>query len=261
MTAPEAPVPLDGVLVVDKPTGLTSHDVVARVRRSISCHRVGHTGTLDPLATGVLVLVLGRATRLARFLSAEEKAYDATIVLGIETDTYDVEGRNVAQHHGPLPDARDVASALERLRAQALQLPPPYSAKKLAGVPAYRLARRRETPALRAVPVELKEARLLDYAPPVARLRLTSSAGYYVRSLAHDLGAALGCGAHLAALRRTRSGEFDLAQAVPLAVVLETPDVATRRLVPMRDLLPRTDAVVLTAAAVTVLGSVDRYTR
>ena len=246
MATPDVRAPLDGVLVIDKPEGLTSHDVVARVRRATGCRRVGHTGTLDPLATGVLALVLGRATRLARFLAGQDKQYETDITLGRETDSYDADGNEVARHEGPLPSAAEVEAAVERLRDQEFQVPPPFSAKKVAGTRAYRLARRNEPPALAPVRVVLREAELVRYDPPVARVRLTASAGFYVRSLAHDLGAALGCGAHVAALRRTRTGDFDLEHALPLAALVDTPALVPRHLVPLSELLPGTDVVRLT---------------
>jgi len=224
---------VDGVLVIDKPAGMTSHDVVARVRRLLGITRVGHTGTLDPMATGVLPLVVGRATRLARYLSASDKAYDATIRLGFATTTYDAQGQALGDGRWALgeeqgrrgrlqpalyapPSADAVRAALAAFVGTHPQRPPAFSAKKVGGVPAYKRARREQPVDLPPVEVTLHSVDDVEVEGDLVRLRLVCSAGYYVRSLAHDLGEALGCGAHLAALRRTRSGEFTLDQAVML---------------------------------------------
>ena len=239
---------LDGVLVIDKPAGPTSHDVVARVRRALRLRRVGHTGTLDPMATGVLPLVLGRATRLAQFLSGADKTYTTTIRLGVTTDTYDALGTPVAAPAGPMPeiDAAALDAALDRFRGTFNQSPPPFSAKKVGGTRAYALARRGQ--AVQPAPVSVTVAHLerLWITKERAALRVTATAGFYVRSLAHDLGTVLGCGAHAEALRRERSGEFDLAQACPLEEVERAPHVATARLVPLSQLDLGMRAVVLT---------------
>jgi tRNA pseudouridine55 synthase len=240
---------MDGVLVIDKPGGPTSHDVVARVRTALRQRRVGHTGTLDPMATGVLPLVLGRATRLAQFLSASAKSYEARVRLGLVTDTYDVTGRVTEEY--PVPPAVLTHEVIERslaaLRGAYLQTPPAYSAKKVGGVRAYDMARRTDQPlVLDPVPVTVDSLELIGIEADTVRLRMTVSAGFYVRVLAHDLGAALGVGGCLASLRRTRSGEFDESRAVPLAAVEEDPDVAWRHLVPLEDLLPAIPGVRLT---------------
>ena len=251
MTPPVSP-PLDGVLVVDKPPGPTSHDVVARVRRACRGARVGHTGTLDPLASGVLPLVLGRATRLARFLSASDKSYEATLRLGIETDTYDAEGQVVARAPdarlgaASLPEAADVEGALARFRGPLEQVPPPFSAKKVEGTRAYELARQQRPFALQPVPVTVHALDLVSCDGALVRVTLTCSAGFYVRVLAHELGRALGCGAHLAALRRTRSGDFGLDRAVALAVAEAGPEAIAAGLVPLDALLHRLVAARLT---------------
>jgi tRNA pseudouridine55 synthase len=205
-------VAADGVLVVDKPSGPTSHDVVQVARRTFGA-RVGHTGTLDPLASGVLPLVVGRATRLAQFMSGAEKTYEATVAFGRETDTYDAAGQTTGET-GLVPAPEALAAAVAALPGRRLQTPPVYSAKKIAGEPAHRLARR-DMPVVPApVEVEVHEAVLLGSVGHEARLRVRVSAGFYVRSMAHDLGAALGVGAHLRALVRTRSGPFGLEDAV-----------------------------------------------
>jgi tRNA pseudouridine55 synthase len=237
---------MNGVLVVDKPAGPTSHDVVARVRRALGTARVGHTGTLDPLATGVLPLVIGSATRLASLLSGAEKEYDAAVRLGAATETYDA-----AHRIGPPPAAPDgidsarVDAALDEFRGTYAQSPPPYSAKKIQGVPAYKLARRNEPVQPRAVQVTVPFLALLSYEAGLARVRLRCSAGFYVRSLAHDLGQRLGCGAHLESLRRVRAGAFDEAVSVPLETVEAEGADAARRLIPLGDLLRHVPAVVL----------------
>jgi len=215
--------PPDGVIVVDKPSGPTSHDVVVAVRRLLATSRVGHTGTLDPLATGVLGLVVGRATRLARFMASGRKTYEADITLGVATDTYDVEGEVVSRWDGDLPSRADVEVGLAQFRGSVAQVPPSYSAKKVGGVAAHRLARRAQPVSLAPAAVEVHAIRLIDYRAAVARVEVTASAGFYVRSLAHDLGVALGCGAHLSRLRRTRSGEFVIAEAVGLEQLATNP--------------------------------------
>ena len=236
---------MDGVLVIDKPAGPTSHDVVASVRRALKTPRVGHTGTLDPLATGVLPIVVGRATRLASFLSAGEKEYVAGIRLGLATETYDAAGRDLV----PLPPdgvtARDVDEALNRFRGTFDQAPPPYSAKKVGGVRAYKLARR-QTP-VQPVPVSVTvhDLTLESYMDGLAVVRVRTSAGFYVRSLAHDLGHTLGCGAHLETLRRVRAGSFTDDMSCPLRQIEQDGLEAVRRLVPLNQLLQEVPAVVL----------------
>ena len=220
------PGTLDGLLVVDKPSGPSSHDVVARVRRALGERRIGHTGTLDPLATGVLLLVLGRATRLARFLTARTKTYDAVVRLGVATDTYDADGTPVGPAHaGAWPDAEAVARALDAFRGTFAQQPPAFSAKKVGGVRSYQAARQHAARPDAAVPlpapvsVTTYALDVIEQADALLTLRVVCSAGFYVRALAHDLGAALGCGAHLVGLRRTETSGFTLDDALPLAAV------------------------------------------
>lgn len=210
---------VDGGLLIDKPKGLTSHDVVARVRRLLHVRRAGHTGTLDPLATGLLVLLLGRATRLAQFLMSCEKQYLAGVQLGVATDTYDATGRpTFATPHSfaDLPVSQ-IESALTPFRGKIEQIPPMYSAKKRGGVSLHRLARRGVEVERSPVRVTIHELELLgvERGDPGQRisLRVRCSSGTYIRSLVHDLGRRLGCGAHLASLRRTAAGEFSLASA------------------------------------------------
>lgn len=243
---------LSGVLVIDKPSGPTSHDVVARVRRAIGETRIGHTGTLDPLATGVLALVVGRATRLAQFLSSDEKEYRATVRLGMSTPTYDAEGIGTAGDRTSRlqPDVSDgdLESALTHFRGTYLQTPPPYSAKKVAGVRAYHHARKQQVVELKPVEVTVRVLDLVQADATRVELRLVCSSGFYVRTLAHELGQRLGCGAYLEALRRTRAGDFTLEQAVALDAVQADPGLAASRLVPSADLLPGFPRVALNEA-------------
>jgi tRNA pseudouridine55 synthase len=244
---------MNGVLVVDKPEGPTSHDVVTLTRRVLGVSRIGHTGTLDPLATGVLPLVIGRATRLAQFLTASDKSYEATIAFGRSTDTYDAKGRETGAS-ARRPTRGQLDQALGRFRGEFEQTPPAFSAKNIDGERSYELARkaRPTDPALRPKPV-IVNARRLEVAAfdgDTTTLSMTVTAGFYVRSLAHDLGEALGCGAVLMALRRTRSGEFGLDAAVTLEEVLRSKreDLA-RRLIPMAGLLSDLPSVTLRGPA------------
>lgn len=239
---------LSGLLVIDKPEGPTSHDVVARMRRTLGQRRIGHTGTLDPLATGVLALLLGPATRLAQFLSADDKRYVAAIRLGVATRTYDREGEPVGPPGSTEGvDRAAVDAALDAFRGEFLQTPPIYSAKKVGGVSAHRLARRGDAAALEPVRVSTRAIEILAMAGPDLTLDVACSAGFYVRSLAHDLGTALGCGAHLRALRRTAAGDIGLAQALTLAEAEASPDRARAHIQPLGALLPAWPAVRVTA--------------
>jgi tRNA pseudouridine55 synthase len=221
---------MDGVLVIDKPAGLTSHDVVQRVRRWAKQRRVGHLGTLDPLATGVLPLALGEATKLSQLLTHGRKEYRGEIRLGIETTTYDREGAVTAESSGPWPTRDELERALEPFRGRIQQVPPPYSAVKLGGEAAYALARRGEEVHLEPRDVTVFALDLVRYEPPLLEVVVECSAGTYLRSIAHDLGVALGTGAHLWQLCRTRSGPFVLEQAVSLERLDEEGE---RRLIPM----------------------------
>jgi tRNA pseudouridine55 synthase len=215
-------MPLNGVMVVDKPAGWTSHDVVAKVRRLVGERSVGHLGTLDPMATGVLPLVLGRMTRLAQFYVDSDKSYEGAIRLGVTTDTYDADG-------DPVGSPREVHVTLEEIRGtgctflgQIKQTPPPFSAKKIKGVPAYKLARRKQEVELQPVEVEVEEFTLLSLDGSLVQFCCRVSSGTYVRSLAHELGQKLSIGAHLASLRRTALAEFNLEQCRTLDQVAHT---------------------------------------
>ena len=252
---------MDGVIIVDKPEGWTSHDVVARVRRVLREKRVGHTGTLDPFATGVLVLLVGRATRLAQFLAGAEKEYEATIRLGFDTDTGDLTG--VMRAGGGAADCaalklEEVEAALAPLRGEIEQLPPMYSAKKVQGKKLYELARRGEEVERAAVRVRVAELEIMEGAGGEflrangdgtcdLRVRVVCSAGTYVRALAESVGENLGTGAHLAALRRTRAGAFRLEKALTLEALQESAAAgAADFLVPLEEALPELPAAHLT---------------
>jgi len=258
---------MDGLLIVDKPSGPTSHDVVARMRRALREPRIGHTGTLDPLATGVLLLVIGKATRLAKFLSASDKSYDAVIRLGFATDSADSLGRPRGPVHvGPMPSRAEIDAALEPFRGRFTQQPPAFSAKKIAGQRSYKLARaaarlkpsryqsdasdRPAPPALAALPAPASVTahciEILSVHGDSVTLRVDCSAGFYIRSLAHDLGERLGIGAHLTALRRTRTGAFTLEHAVTLDTVERAPQQAASALLPLADMLRDMPSVILT---------------
>jgi tRNA pseudouridine55 synthase len=248
---------MDGILIIEKPAGMTSHDVVARVRRIISERRVGHTGTLDPFATGVLVVLVGRATRLAQFLSGSEKEYEAAISLGYATDTGDVTGTRLpsftteTQRHTEI-HREAIESALASLRGEIEQTPPMYSAKKVGGRKLYELARRGEEIERQPVRVTISELTAIEHDGALLnenddgtrnlRVRVVCSAGTYIRTLAEDFGKQLGVGAHVAELRRTRAGEFAIkdattlerlnehAQMGSLGEILITPDAALSHL-------------------------------
>src|SRR5215469_6129918 len=199
---------MNGVLIIDKPAGLTSHDVVNRVRRILGQRSIGHLGTLDPMATGVLPLVTGSFTRLAQFYGDSEKAYEGTIRFGFSTDTYDLEGAPSSPPQSVALKKEEIEALAGKFRGRIEQMPPPFSAKKIKGVPAYKLARKKQDVPLKAVPVEIKELEILDLENKCARFRARVSSGTYLRSIAHDLGQAAGCGAHLQSLRRTAVAEF-----------------------------------------------------
>ncbi|MCJ7512940.1 MAG: tRNA pseudouridine(55) synthase TruB [Anaerolineales bacterium] len=205
-----------GLLIVDKPVGPTSHQIVHVVRKGTGIRKVGHAGTLDPRASGVLVLCLGAATRLSEYLSACDKAYEAVVRFGVATTTYDSDGE-VVSAGGPIPPLEAIEQALHSFRGRIEQAPPPYSAVKVQGKKAYQLARRGEPPALAARPIEIRKLAVTGYQPPDLSLEIECSAGTYIRTLAHDLGQVLASGGHLRALRRTSSGHFRLQEAVPLA--------------------------------------------
>ena len=207
---------LAGVLVIDKPAGMTSHDVVMKVRRMLGVRKVGHTGTLDPMATGVLPLCIGGATKIARFLESGEKEYRATIRFGVETDSYDAEGQVVVEKETKGIAREAVIEALEQFRGKIKQVPPMFSAVKIGGTPLYKLARKGITVKRDPKEVEISRIDVEEFEMPFLTLSITCSKGTYIRSLSHDLGKAVGCGAHLVKLRRTRSGYFTVQNASTL---------------------------------------------
>ena len=241
-------MPLNGVLVVDKPPGWTSHDVVARTRRMVGERSIGHLGTLDPMATGVLPLVLGRMTRLCQFYTGSEKVYEGTIRLGLATDTYDADGEPVGEAQNPQVTLEEVRNAASVFAGKLQQVPPPFSAKKIQGVPAYKLARKKQDVTLEPVEVEVKEFVITGLDDGAASFHCRVSSGTYVRSLAHELGQKLGVGAHLASLRRTAVAEFTIVQARTLESIGEA--VANARLdellIHPRSVLPLIPSVTAT---------------
>src|SRR5215472_211618 len=204
---------VNGVLIIDKSAGLTSHDVVHRARRILGQRSVGHLGTLDPMATGVLPLVVGSFTRLAQFYLSSEKTYEGTIRFGFSTDTYDAEGEATSEPKDVALSREELERVAGRFRGVVSQSPPPFSAKKIKGVPAYKLARKQKEVRLEPVQVEIKEFEVLAAQADRADFRARVGSGTYMRSVAHDMGEALGCGAHLESLRRTSVAEFTLDEA------------------------------------------------
>lgn len=215
------PAPFDGALVIDKPKGKTSHDVVDAVRHLAGFRQIGHLGTLDPLATGVLVLLLGRATRLVQFYSGRRKRYQAGFRFGFATDTYDSDGEPQSADSAPALESTMLEQFVNERVGKFEQTPPPFSAKKVHGRPAYELARKKQSVELKPVEVEVFEFKLNEIDGTIARFTIECSSGTYIRSLAHEMGQKLGCGAHLAEITRTAVGEFSLDQAVKLEELAE----------------------------------------
>jgi tRNA pseudouridine55 synthase len=246
----------NGILNIHKAGGWTSHDVVAKVRRILGQRAVGHAGTLDPMATGVLLVCAGQATRVSEYLMESDKVYRAVVRLGADTDTYDAEGETIAT--APLPDglsADTLRTALAPFVGDILQAPPAYSALKQDGVPLHRRARRGEEVELRPRPVTIHRIEVLDWSTPDLTIEVTCGPGTYIRSLAHDLGQTLGCGGHLAALARIRSGRFTIENALSLEALAEA--AAAGELVaclhPLADALSHLTAVPVDEAAATRL--------
>jgi tRNA pseudouridine55 synthase len=231
---------VDGVIVVDKPREWTSHDVVNKVRRFAGTRKVGHLGTLDPGATGVLPLVIGRATRLAQFYTRNDKIYEGVIHFGYSTDSYDGDGQPTSEEVPVTLDRAALESLLDHFRGQMMQTPPAVSAKKIGGVPAYALARKHQPVELEPVQVEVYSLDLLSLDSNEAAVRVHCSAGTYLRSIAHDAGQLLGCGAYLKSLRRIASGDFKIESARTLEQLAELAkaDSLTEALIPAAQLLP-----------------------
>jgi tRNA pseudouridine55 synthase len=231
---------ITGVLIIDKPSGMTSHDVVARVRRLLGIRQIGHFGTLDPFATGVLPLSVGKATRFAQFYLKSRKAYEGTMRLGVSTDTYDGTGTPTSEEVTISVEAEAIEKLFREFTGRLMQTPPPYSAKRVGGTRAYELARQNKPVQLEPVEVEIYALELLSFDGIRAHMAVECSGGTYVRSLAHDIGQRLGCGAHLEGLRRTAVAEFTLGQSVTLEA-LESAAGEQRVescLVPLEALLP-----------------------
>ncbi len=243
---------MNGVVVIDKPAGMTSHDVVSRARRILKERSIGHLGTLDPMATGVLPLVVGRMTRLAQFYTGAEKTYEGEIRFGSATDTYDAQGDPVGPSQSVELNLDAVREAASHFRGVIQQTPPPFSAKKIQGVPAYKLARSKREVALEPVTVQIHEFDILACDGDRARFRARVSSGTYMRSAAHDMGQALGCGAHLASLRRIVVGEFDIADACTLEQLQSAADRGEleARMIHPRRLLPSFPCVTATEESV-----------
>jgi tRNA pseudouridine55 synthase len=235
---------VNGLLVIDKPSGMTSHDVVSRVRRATGESTIGHLGTLDPMATGVLPLLLGKFTRLAQFFGPMPKAYTGSIRFGFATDTYDADGSPASQPIGPLPANADIQAAAALFQGEMEQTPPPFSAKKVDGKRAYQAARKGEALVLKPVIVHIDEFVVQERSGELADFKMRISSGGYVRSVAHDLGKLLGCGAHLAQLRRVAAGPFTLDQALTLEEVCtqSAAGALEQRLPHPRTLLPELPA-------------------
>lgn len=233
---------ISGAVVINKPRGMTSHDVVAEVRKILMTHQIGHLGTLDPIATGVLPLLVGRATRLAQFYGSRRKRYQGTIRFGFATDTYDADGKPLAEDHKPELSREELEPFFREFTGSFEQMPPPFSAKKIRGIPAHELARENIVVKLKPIQVEVYEFPLLDVAGYEARFAVECSSGTYIRSLAHELGRKLGCGAHLSQIVRTASGEFTLEQATTLEELASASAAATggdltRYMIPVESLL------------------------
>ena len=243
---------ISGVLVVDKPVGLTSHEVVQIIRRGTYIRRAGHTGTLDPRASGVLVVLLGPAVRLSEYVSASDKRYQAVILLGKTTDTYDADGRVLSSNPVDNITEAQFEEALQQFVGEIEQVPPPYSAIKIKGRKAYEMAREGEEFDLQPRKINVYSLELLEWAPPEAVIDVYCSSGTYIRSLANDLGKLLGCGAHLIGLRRTKSGRFTLRDAVPLRKLRESFDDGSwyQYVIPAAEALSDWPSIELTEANV-----------
>jgi len=243
-TAVEA-IGVDGIVVVDKPEGWTSHDVVAKMRGIAGTRRVGHLGTLDPIATGVLPVMIGQATRLAQFFDKSEKAYEAVVRLGFATSTYDRDGEPSGPVTEPVFSREDIERCLDPMRGAIDQQPPPVSAKKIKGVPAYKLVRKNIPVELSPVRITVHELTVVAVEGARVHLKVRCSTGTYIRSIAHDLGTALGCGAHIEILKRTASGPFGIEQARSVGQLEELGRAGelAQAITPAAELLPEFPAV------------------
>jgi len=235
----QAPREIEGVLLVDKPKGLTSHDVVYRLRRKLQIKKIGHAGTLDPMATGVLVMLIGKATRISQYLMSVDKVYEGEATLGVVTDSQDAEGEVMETRPVPALTEAGVRDVMKGFLGDQYQIPPMHSAIKIGGVPLYKLARKGEEVEREPRFIRIASFNLLTFAPPKLTFDLHCTKGTYVRTVASDLGNKLGCGAHLSALRRTGSGKFTIGQCLPLEQIeeLSLTEIA-RRLIPVYEAAP-----------------------
>ena len=235
------PKELEGVLLVDKPAGFTSHDVVARLRRKLAMKRIGHAGTLDPMATGLLIMLVGKATRISQYLTNLDKEYEGTIELGKTTNSQDADGEVMETRPVPPLTEAEVRAVMQTFLGDQYQTPPMFSAIKVAGVPLYKLARKGEVVVREPRFIRVSGYELTRFAPPYLDFRMRCSKGTYVRTLAHDLGQKLGCGAHLCALRRTATDKFRIEAALPLDQIEQLPVAEIeKRLLPVYDVVPGT---------------------
>jgi tRNA pseudouridine55 synthase len=230
---------MEGVLLVDKPQGLTSHDVVYRLRRKLSMKKIGHAGTLDPMATGLLIMLIGKATRISQFLISNDKIYEGEATLGVVTDSQDAEGEVMETRPVPELTEAQVREVMKSFLGDQYQTPPMHSAIKIGGVPLYKMARKGEEVEREPRFIRVVSFELMSFAPPKLTFTLHCTKGTYVRTIANDLGQKLGCGAHLSALRRTGSGKFNLSNGITLAEVeaLSLPEIE-KRLIPIYEAAP-----------------------
>lgn len=228
---------MNGILLVDKPLRLTSHDVIAKMRRKLGIKKIGHAGTLDPMATGLLVLLIGNATKISQYITDQNKAYEGEMILGIETDSYDSEGEILARKEVNVTD-QDIVDCVRGFQGEQYQLPPMFSAKKVDGQPLYKLARRGEVIEREPRKITIFEIDVLSIEIPSVRFRVSCSKGTYIRSLAHDIGQKLGCGAYLSGLCRISTGQMQLSSATKLSDLLDM-DLADieSKLLPITDIL------------------------
>ena len=233
-------IDFEGILLVDKPQGITSHDVVDRLRRKLRMKKIGHAGTLDPLATGLLIMLVGKATKVSQFLISLDKAYEGTFLLGVETDSQDADGEVVAEK--PLPEGLSEEQLIEQMAGflgDQYQTPPMFSAKKIDGVPLYKMARKGKTVEREPRFIRINELKLENWQSPMGKFLMDCSKGTYVRTVIHDLGQRLGCGAHLQSLRRTRIDQFDISQSLTLEQINEVPlGEFQNHLIPVREAVP-----------------------
>ncbi|NIM59929.1 MAG: tRNA pseudouridine(55) synthase TruB [Candidatus Aminicenantes bacterium] len=238
---------MDGLILVDKPQNFTSHDIVLKIRNILKIKKVGHCGTLDPLATGLMLLALGKATRLFPYFSNMDKVYEGLIKLGFSTDTYDSAGKPTSSEDKNYPPKDNILRAMKKFKGKIQQVPPPYSAKKYKGKPLYILARRKKEFELKPNEVFIHFFQLIRYNPPLLKFKVKCSSGTYIRSLAHDIGKDLGCGAHLSELTRIDVGNFNIKESYSIVEIKELADAGKidEFLIPFESLLPEFPRIIL----------------